>query len=188
MIFYYIAQHSRHIIIIYAWSLLAVLPRGIMERYLPRNLLAMVISCHKVQPLWEITWCAAAGGWWLTWEDTETQRLCLTLCTVVCVCVCWITVRAHLEACKQNLSVAVPLPAHTASGSQIPPSDQARTFRPGGGWRAWLSGGPLLSRKRQRRQRPGTSVLVRSRSGLPCLEARDTPGPRWGAAASTEAH
>lgn len=72
---------------IYAWSLLAVLPRGIMERYLPRNLLAMVISCHKVQPLWEITWCAAAGGWWLTWEDTETQSLCLTLCTAVCVCV-----------------------------------------------------------------------------------------------------
>lgn len=32
-----------------------VLPRGIMERYLPRNLLATVISCLKVQPLREIT-------------------------------------------------------------------------------------------------------------------------------------
>lgn len=45
------------------------LPRGIMERYLPRNLLAMVISCHRVQPRWEITWCAAAGGWWLTLDE-----------------------------------------------------------------------------------------------------------------------
>lgn len=32
-----------------------VSPKGIMERYLPRNLLAMVISCHRVQPRWEIT-------------------------------------------------------------------------------------------------------------------------------------
>ncbi len=63
---------------IYTYSLFAshqwwhVLPRGIMERYLPRNLLAMVISCHRVQPRWETTWCAAAGGWWLTFKETLT--------------------------------------------------------------------------------------------------------------------
>lgn len=46
-----------------------------MERYLPRNLLAMVISCHRVQPRWEITWCAAAGGWWLTYKKKKDSEV-----------------------------------------------------------------------------------------------------------------
>lgn len=45
-----------------------------MERYLPLNLLAMVISCHSVQPRLEKTWWAAAGGWWLTWEGERTAH------------------------------------------------------------------------------------------------------------------
>lgn len=44
------------------------LPKGMMDRYLPLNLLATVISCLRVQPRSEIAWCAAAGGWWLTCE------------------------------------------------------------------------------------------------------------------------
>ena len=51
------------------------LPSGMMERYLPLNLLAMVISCHNVHPRLEYTWWAAAGGWWLTWgQDTQPMR------------------------------------------------------------------------------------------------------------------
>lgn len=49
----------------------AYLPRGIIERYFPLNLLANVISCLRVQPLSEKAWCAAAGGWWLTWEEAK---------------------------------------------------------------------------------------------------------------------
>lgn len=41
-------------------------PRGMIDRYFPLNLLATVISCLRVQPRSEITWWAAAGGWWLT--------------------------------------------------------------------------------------------------------------------------
>lgn len=41
-------------------------PSGMMERYFPRNLLEMVISCQRLQPFLENTWCAADGGWWLT--------------------------------------------------------------------------------------------------------------------------
>lgn len=41
-------------------------PSGMMERYFPRNLLEMVISCQRLQPFLESTWCAADGGWWLT--------------------------------------------------------------------------------------------------------------------------
>lgn len=41
-------------------------PSGMMERYFPRNLLEMVISCQRLQPCLENTWCAADGGWWLT--------------------------------------------------------------------------------------------------------------------------
>lgn len=48
------------------------LPSGMMERYLPLNLLEMVMSCHNVHPRLEYTWWAAAGGWWLTWGQ-ETQ-------------------------------------------------------------------------------------------------------------------
>lgn len=50
------------------------LPRGMMERYLPLNLLAIVISCHNVHPRLEKTWWAAAGGWWLTWKREERAR------------------------------------------------------------------------------------------------------------------
>lgn len=50
------------------------LPRGMMERYLPLNLLAIVISCHNVHPRLEKTWWAAAGGWWLTWKREEKAR------------------------------------------------------------------------------------------------------------------
>lgn len=42
-----------------------------MERYLPLNLLATVISCRSVQPRSEMTWWAAAGGWWLTCRGEE---------------------------------------------------------------------------------------------------------------------
>ena len=45
-----------------------IVPKGMIDRYLPLNLLATVISCLRVQPRSEITWCAAAGGWWLTWK------------------------------------------------------------------------------------------------------------------------
>lgn len=45
-----------------------------MERYLPLNLLAIVISCHNVHPRLEKTWWAAAGGWWLTWKREERAR------------------------------------------------------------------------------------------------------------------
>ena len=45
---------------------MVALPRGIMERYLPRNLLVILISWRNVQPFLDSAWCAAAGGWWLT--------------------------------------------------------------------------------------------------------------------------
>lgn len=47
------------------------LPSGMMEMYFPRNLLAMVISCQRLQPCLENTWWAADGGWWLTWDQTS---------------------------------------------------------------------------------------------------------------------
>lgn len=37
-------------------------PSGMMEMYFPRNLLAMVISCQRLQPCLENTWWAADGG------------------------------------------------------------------------------------------------------------------------------
>lgn len=46
-------------------------PSGMMEIYFPRNLLAMVISCQRLQPCLENTWWAADGGWWLTWDQTS---------------------------------------------------------------------------------------------------------------------
>lgn len=46
-------------------------PSGMMEMYFPRNLLAMVISCQRLQPCLENTWWAADGGWWLTWDQTS---------------------------------------------------------------------------------------------------------------------
>ena len=49
------------------------LPRGIMERYLPRNLLVILISCRSVHPFLDSAWCAAAGGWWLTWKRPGAQ-------------------------------------------------------------------------------------------------------------------
>lgn len=52
-----------------------VVPRGMMERYLPRNLLATVISCLRVQPRSEIAWWAAAGGWWLTYTQNTHARV-----------------------------------------------------------------------------------------------------------------
>lgn len=33
-----------------------LLPRGMIDRYFPLNLLATVISCLRVQPRSEITW------------------------------------------------------------------------------------------------------------------------------------
>lgn len=41
------------------------------------------MCCQRVQPRCEITWWAAAGGWWLTWESTasagqEIQFLCMS--------------------------------------------------------------------------------------------------------------
>lgn len=44
-----------------------------MERYLPRNLLVILISCRSVQPFLDSAWCAAAGGWWLTWKRPGAQ-------------------------------------------------------------------------------------------------------------------
>lgn len=172
-----------------------LLPKGIMERYLPRNLLAIVISCHKVQPLWEITWCAAAGGWWLTWGEIWTQKVRTRSENInlfekhSLTSICESDIGKHSWECVNKVSHwTMPLPAHTASGSQSPPGDQAHRSRPGGGWRAWLSGGLWWNRRRLRRQRPGTSVPGKSRSGLPCLGAHDTPSPQTDAAASTEAH
>lgn len=46
-------------------------PSGMIEMYFPRNLLAMVISCQRLQPCLENTWWAADGGWWLTWDQTS---------------------------------------------------------------------------------------------------------------------
>lgn len=45
------------------------LPNGMTEMYFPRNLLSIVICCHRVHPRCDVTWWAAAGGWWLTWES-----------------------------------------------------------------------------------------------------------------------
>lgn len=50
-------------------------PRGMMERYFPLNLLANVISCLSVQPFSEKAWCAAAGGWWLTWDRVHNKTI-----------------------------------------------------------------------------------------------------------------
>ena len=50
------------------------LPKGMMERYFPLNLLATVISCLRVHPRSEITWCAAAGGWWLTCDTSRSYE------------------------------------------------------------------------------------------------------------------
>lgn len=94
---------------------------------------------------------------------------------------------AHTSVSTEKLPWAVTLPAHTASGSLSPPGDRARRSHPGGGWRAWLSGGPWWSRMRQRRQQPGTSAPGRNHSALLCPGAHDTQGPLWDAAASTEA-
>lgn len=49
-----------------------------MERYLPRNLLVILISWRSVQPCLDSAWWAAAGGWWLTWKrwgGTEHIRM-----------------------------------------------------------------------------------------------------------------
>lgn len=81
----------------------------------------------------------------------------------------------------------VVLPAHTASGSQTPQVDPARMSHPARGWRAWQSGELWWSRRKQRRQLPGTSAPGRTHSVPPYPEAHDTPGPQWGAAASREA-
>lgn len=67
---------------------MVALPRGIMERYLPRNLLVILISWRNVQPFLDSAWCAAAGGWWLTLkksvvqikkEERRRERYCLFL-------------------------------------------------------------------------------------------------------------
>ena len=110
-------------------------------------------------------------------NNTQNQLEATRLFCVDVVCIVW----------KHKLPAAMPLPAHTASDSRTPPVDRVRRSRPGGGWRALLSGGSWWSRTTRRRQRRGTSAPGTSRSAPPCPEARDTPGPRRDAAAWTEA-
>lgn len=118
-----------------------VVPRGMMERYLPRNLLATVISCLRVQPRSEIAWWAAAGGWWLTYTQNTHARTHTYTHTFtknkkktslnVCVCV-------YLYKFLRKVSLSVPV--HRGTCIHSPAGGQARMFPPAEGWRVFLYG------------------------------------------------
>lgn len=172
------------------------LPKGTTEIYFPRNLLSIVICCHRVHPRCDVTWWAAAGGWWLTWEwmaSAGVSRgiiLYLYFCSSLWGHFILIQVKLQVSVCVKYTCrdmFVFASPAHRWSDNHTPPVGPARKSPPAEGWRAWLYGGLWWSRRRQKRQPPGTSAPERSHSEPPGPGARCTPDPQSDAAASTAA-
>lgn len=140
-------------------------PRGMMERYFPLNLLANVISCLSVQPFSEKAWCAAAGGWWLTWDRVHNKAIPKHSFSeskkknkkygfadkIQLAFYIWI----NLQSGAAYFSLLV----HRASGSRILLIGRAQTFLRAEDWKAFRCGGRWWSRTRRWTLLRNTSVL-----------------------------
>lgn len=121
-------------------------------------------------------WCHMVGSSW--WVMTDLRVNVISWCQSYCIYIFFLFLRdVHVVAS----------PAQRRSGNRTPPGGPAHKSPPAEGWRAWLFGGLWWSRRRQKRQPPGTSAPERSHSELLGPEARCTPDLQSDAAASTAA-